>query len=204
MATYIILINYTQQGIQKIKESPVRLDAAKKLFKSMGAELKQWLLVMGRYDAAVIAEAPNDETVAKLALAVGSLGAVQTETLRAFTEDEYRKIIAALPWLGDYWQIQKMRMHTHRFSALCLREVGEGGDTRRWSSEASKGLKISRWGCRPVCLFLIRRLESISFLTLTSNLLEEVMRRSFRKDTIRSPKEVDIPLGVYFWDISKN
>jgi uncharacterized protein with GYD domain len=90
MATYIILINYTQQGIQKIKESPVRLDAAKKLFKSMGAELK-------RYDAVVIAEAPNDETVAKLALAVGSLGAVQTETLRAFTEDEYRKIIAALP-----------------------------------------------------------------------------------------------------------
>jgi uncharacterized protein with GYD domain len=97
MATYIILINYTQQGIQKIKESPVRLDAAKKLFKSMGAELKQWFLVMGRYDAVVIAEAPNDETVAKLALAVSSLGAVQTETLRAFTEDEYRKIIAALP-----------------------------------------------------------------------------------------------------------
>ncbi len=50
-----------------------------------------------RVDAIVIAEAPNDETVAKLALAVGSLGAVQTETLRAFTEDEYRKIIAGLP-----------------------------------------------------------------------------------------------------------
>ncbi len=97
MATYIVLLHYTPQGMQKVKESPTRLDAAKKLFKSMGAELKQWYLVIGRYDAIVIAEAPNDETVAKLALAVGSLGAVQTETLRAFTEDEYRKIITGLP-----------------------------------------------------------------------------------------------------------
>ena len=97
MATYIVLLRYTEQGIQKIKESPARLDAAKKLFKSMGAELKQWFLVMGRYDAVVIAEGPDDETAAKLALTVGSLGAIQTETLRAFTEDEYRKIIAALP-----------------------------------------------------------------------------------------------------------
>jgi uncharacterized protein with GYD domain len=63
----------------------------------MRAELKQWFLVMGQYDALVIAEAPNDETVTKLALSVGSLGAIHTETLRAFTEDEYRKIIAALP-----------------------------------------------------------------------------------------------------------
>ena len=97
MATYVVLLNYTQQGIQKIKESPARLDAAKKAFRAMGAELQQWYLVMGRYDAVVIAEAPNDETVAKLALATGALGAVHTETLRAFTEDEYRKIIAALP-----------------------------------------------------------------------------------------------------------
>ena len=97
MATYIVLLRFTQQGIQKIKEGPARLDAAKKVFKSMGAELKQWYLVMGRYDAVAIAEAPDDETVAKLALAVGSLGAVQTETLRAFPENEYRKIIAALP-----------------------------------------------------------------------------------------------------------
>jgi uncharacterized protein with GYD domain len=97
MPTYIVLLNYTQQGAQKIKESPARLDAAKKAFKAMGAELKQWYLVMGRYDAVVIAEGPDDETAAKLALAIGSQGVIHTETLRAFTEDEYRKIIAALP-----------------------------------------------------------------------------------------------------------
>ncbi len=97
MATYIVLLRYTQQGVQNIKESPARLDAAKKAFQAMGAELKQWYLVMGQYDAIVVAEAPDDETVAKLALATGSQGNIRTETLRAFTEDEFRKIIAALP-----------------------------------------------------------------------------------------------------------
>jgi uncharacterized protein with GYD domain len=97
MATYIVLLRYTQQGVQNIKESPARLDAAKKAFQAMGAELKQWYLVMGQYDAVVVGEAPDDETVAKLALAIGSQGSIRTETLRAFTEDEYRKIIAALP-----------------------------------------------------------------------------------------------------------
>jgi uncharacterized protein with GYD domain len=97
MATYIVLLRYTQQGIQKIKEAPGRIDAAKKAFRAMGAEMKQYFSVMGQYDAVVITEAPNDETVAKLALAVSSQGAIHTETLRAFTEDEFRKIIAALP-----------------------------------------------------------------------------------------------------------
>jgi uncharacterized protein with GYD domain len=97
MATYIVLLRYTQQGVEKIKESPARLDAAKKAFRAMGAELKQWYLVMGQYDAVVVGEAPDDETVAKLALAIGSQGSIRTETLRAFTEDEYRKIVAALP-----------------------------------------------------------------------------------------------------------
>ena len=97
MATYIILASYTQQGIEKIKESPARLDAAKEAFRAMGAELKEFYLVMGRYDMVVIAEGPGDETAAKLALAIGSQGAVRTETLRAFAEDEYRQIIAELP-----------------------------------------------------------------------------------------------------------
>ena len=97
MATYITLVNYTQKGIEKIKESPNRLDAAKKVFQGMGAEIKDFFLVMGRYDIVLIFEAPNDETVAKVALALGGSGAVRTETFRAFTENEYRGIIASLP-----------------------------------------------------------------------------------------------------------
>ena len=96
MPTYISLIRYTQKGAENMKESPARLDAAKELYKSMGAELKAFYLTMGQYDAVVVSEAPDDETVAKLALTIGSLGAIRTETLRAYTEDEYRNIIAAL------------------------------------------------------------------------------------------------------------
>ncbi len=97
MATYISLIKYTQQGIENIKEGPNRLDAAKQAFKAMGAEIKEYYLVTGQYDAVVITEAPNDETVAKLALSIGSKGSIRTETFRAFSEDEYRKVIASLP-----------------------------------------------------------------------------------------------------------
>jgi uncharacterized protein with GYD domain len=97
MAAYISLLRYTQEGAKNIKESPARLDAAKKIFQSMGAELKQWYLVMGQYDAVVIAEGPDDDTVAKLILMIGSQGNIRTETFRAFPEAEYRKIIGALP-----------------------------------------------------------------------------------------------------------
>ncbi len=97
MPTYITLIRWTQKGIENIKESPARLDAAKKAFQAMGGEIKDFFLVTGRYDMVMISEAPDQETGVKLALAIGSAGAVRTETLRAFTEDEYRQIIASLP-----------------------------------------------------------------------------------------------------------
>jgi uncharacterized protein with GYD domain len=97
MPNYVVLLNWTQQGVENIKQSPARLDAAKKAFKEMGAKLKQIHLVMGRYDFVALVEAPDDETIARVALALGSKGSVRSETLRAFTEDEYRKIIAGLP-----------------------------------------------------------------------------------------------------------
>jgi uncharacterized protein with GYD domain len=97
MATYIMLIRYTQKGIENIKQSPARLDAGKEAFRAVGAEVKEFYLVSGQYDLVVVAEAPDDETITKAALSIGSVGAVRTETLRAFTENEYRKIIAALP-----------------------------------------------------------------------------------------------------------
>ena len=97
MPTYISLLRYTQKGAENIKESPARLDAAKKLFQSMGSELKAWYLTLGQYDAVVISEGPDDETAAKLLLMIAAQGNIRTETFRAFTEDEYREVIAALP-----------------------------------------------------------------------------------------------------------
>ena len=96
MATYITLLKFTQQGIANIKDSPSRVDAAKKAWAENGATLKAFYLTMGRYDAVVVSEAPDDATVAKLALATGKLGNVTTETLRAFPEDEFRKIVASV------------------------------------------------------------------------------------------------------------
>jgi len=92
-----MLFQFTQKGIENVKESPARVDAVKQAFRDMGAEVKEFYLLMGRYDTLIIAEAPDDETIAKLALAIGSKGNVRSETLRAYKEDEYRRIIAAVP-----------------------------------------------------------------------------------------------------------
>ncbi len=97
MPTYISFIQYTQQGLQKVKESPGRLDAARKVFEKAGAKIKDFYLVLGEYDIVVVTEAPNDEVVAKLVLGLGAQGNVKTRTSRAFTEAEYRKLIQSLP-----------------------------------------------------------------------------------------------------------
>ncbi|MGH9161180.1 MAG: GYD domain-containing protein [Vicinamibacteraceae bacterium] len=97
MPTYITLLRWTQKGIENVKESPARLDAAKKAFQKAGGKMTQFYMVMGQYDMVAIAEAPDDETASRMVLATAAGGSVQTETLRAFTEDEYRKIVAGLP-----------------------------------------------------------------------------------------------------------
>ena len=99
MATYIMFFGFTEQGIKDIKESPKRVEAAKQSIRALGTEVKTFYAVMGmgQYDTMFVVEAPNDEAVARAALAIGSLGYVHTNTHRAFTEDEYRKMIAELP-----------------------------------------------------------------------------------------------------------
>ncbi|RJQ48422.1 MAG: GYD domain-containing protein [Desulfobacteraceae bacterium] len=97
MAKYITLIKYTQKGIGDIKESPKRLDAFKKLCQSMGAKVEGFYLTMGRYDLLAVLDAPDPQTVAKIVLTTASRGNVSTETLQAFEEQEYRRIISELP-----------------------------------------------------------------------------------------------------------
>ncbi len=97
MPHYVSLIRYTQQGAAKIKESPARLDAAKKAAKAAKGKLHAWYLTMGEYDAVLIWEFPDDETAAQFMLASAAMGNLTTQTLKAFTETEYRKIIASLP-----------------------------------------------------------------------------------------------------------
>jgi uncharacterized protein with GYD domain len=96
MPSYIALMRWTEQGIAKVKDSPKRLDSGRKAFKKLGVKIKDTYLTMGRYDLVCLIEAKDDDSLAKALLALGSQGNIQTETLRAWTEDEYRKITGSL------------------------------------------------------------------------------------------------------------
>ena len=96
MATYISLINWTEQGIRNVKESPKRLEAVRQMIKDAGGELKSFYLTMGPYDLVSIVDAPSDEVIAKILLTLGASGNVRTVTLKAFGEAEYRKIVSSV------------------------------------------------------------------------------------------------------------
>jgi uncharacterized protein with GYD domain len=97
MPTYMIMSKWTSQGLQNIKQSADRLDAGRKAYESVGIKLTHFWMVTGQYDMIAILEAPDDVAVAKAILVSASQGSFTTETCRAFTEDEYRKIIGGLP-----------------------------------------------------------------------------------------------------------
>ena len=96
MPTYIALLKWTREGIGSVKDSPSRLDSGREEFAKIGVKIKDTYLTMGRYDLVCIIEASDDESFATAMLSLGRLGNVQTETLKAFSEDQYRKICAAV------------------------------------------------------------------------------------------------------------
>jgi uncharacterized protein with GYD domain len=98
MATYVVTFSFTEQGIQQVKESPVRVEAAKRTIQDMGGEVKAFYGVLGAaFDTMFIVEAPNEEAVARMAVAISALGNVRTSTHRAFPEEEYRRIVSGVP-----------------------------------------------------------------------------------------------------------
>ena len=96
MTTYIALFSLTDAGVKAAKDSPRRLDAAKKLLTDMGGEMKQFYMVMGDFDFVGICEAPDDAVMARYVLQLGGLGFVRAKTLKAFPETAYREIIRSL------------------------------------------------------------------------------------------------------------
>lgn len=97
MPTYVHLVEYTQEGIEDIEDSPSRLDDARELAESLGGKLTDFYLTFGEYDIVTVSEMPDDETAAQFVLSVAREGAVSTETLKAFPEDDYREVIDGLP-----------------------------------------------------------------------------------------------------------
>ena len=96
MPHYIILFNFTDQGIRNIKDTIKRAEAFKSSIEKAGGKFISEYYTLGKYDIVTIVEAPNDETMMSTILATGSLGNVRTETLKAFTIDEAAKIIERL------------------------------------------------------------------------------------------------------------
>jgi len=91
-----VLVNFTQQGIAKIKESPAWIDAARQVVEEAGGKWLGWYLTMGRYDVVLIVQAFDSKIIASVILAIGASGNVRTETLPAFTEEELREMLTRL------------------------------------------------------------------------------------------------------------
>jgi uncharacterized protein with GYD domain len=93
MPTYINLISWTDQGIRNIKDAPQRIDAFKKSVEAAGGKVNGFYVTMGKYDIVTIVDVPSDEALASIALSTGSKGSIRTETMKAFTEDQFRNIL---------------------------------------------------------------------------------------------------------------
>ena len=97
MATYLILFSFTEQGIETIKDLPARVKAAKESIHKLGGETRSFYAILGsEFDTLCIVNAPSDEKIAEMALAIAKLGNVRTRTHRLFNEEEIGKITAAL------------------------------------------------------------------------------------------------------------
>jgi uncharacterized protein with GYD domain len=93
MATYIVLGQFTDQGIKNVKDTTKRAEALKDMAKKAGATIKEVYWTLGAYDIATVVEAPDDATLTALMLTVGRLGNVRTQTLRAFSAAEMEKVL---------------------------------------------------------------------------------------------------------------
>jgi len=97
MATYILLMKLTEQGIKEIKKAPRRIEQATKGIEAMGGKLIGFYTVMGEYDYVAIGEVPSDEVAMTFLLGLGSLGNIRTTTLKAFTKEELAEMVKKLP-----------------------------------------------------------------------------------------------------------
>ena len=96
MATYVVLANFTDQGIRNVKDSPDRLGAFRAMAEKIGVSLKSAYYTVGNYDIVVVVEG-SDEAVTAALLKLGTLGNIRTQTLRAFSAEEMKTMIAKMP-----------------------------------------------------------------------------------------------------------
>jgi uncharacterized protein with GYD domain len=96
MPTYVMLANWTAQGVRTIEEGPKRIDAARKALADMGGRFLSVYMTMGVHDLVLTYEAPDDAVAARFTLMLGKLGNVRTQSLKAFPEEAYRQIVNSI------------------------------------------------------------------------------------------------------------
>ncbi|MCK1339692.1 uncharacterized protein with GYD domain [Bradyrhizobium sp. LM6.10] len=96
MVTYVVLGNFTDQGVRNVKDSPKRVDAFKEMAKTFGVTVKEIVWTQGRYDVVTVLEAPDEAAAMSLSLSLSALGNVRTETLRAFSAADMTKIVGKM------------------------------------------------------------------------------------------------------------
>jgi uncharacterized protein with GYD domain len=96
MQRYVVLINFTDKGMKKIKNLPERIQSVRRKIEEDGGKFVDWNLTMGKYDSIAIIELPDDYAVAKLLLGAGKAGYIETTTLKAFPESQLEKIVAKI------------------------------------------------------------------------------------------------------------
>ena len=93
MATFIVLVNYTEQGLKNIHESPQRAEAFTESAKAAGVTVKDIYWTVGEHDGILILDAPDEETACRVTLGLARAGNVRTQTLRAFGRDEMIRVV---------------------------------------------------------------------------------------------------------------
>lgn len=96
MPTYISLVTLTEQGLKEIKNAPERLHALELAAKEVGGKLLGFYLVMGQYDYVVVTDVPDDQTAARLILNTIAPGSMRTQTMRAFTREEFESLTTTM------------------------------------------------------------------------------------------------------------
>jgi uncharacterized protein with GYD domain len=96
MLTYVVLANFTDQGIRNAKDSPKRAEAFKKMAETFGVTVKELFWTQGRYDVVTILEAPDEFSSTALCLTLSALGNVRTESLRAFSAADMTTIVGKM------------------------------------------------------------------------------------------------------------
>jgi uncharacterized protein with GYD domain len=96
MSKYILLMDWTEQGIKSVKDSPQRLDKARQMGGESGVMIEDFYMTMGAHDMVATVEAPDDESMARFGLLLAGAGNVRTTTLKAFPEVDYRRVIGGL------------------------------------------------------------------------------------------------------------